>query len=210
MAQCGLGWEYTSGAILDTHDSQDDILPFFILKMTPVVGFPQVIAARPSCLDRIVFANMSCEKVNEPPPGKRRYVWWGNDPPSKRLKTILREEHERVSQAWEERFKAEQDAREKAAAAWERTIEAKVAWEEARRAHEVARDTLRRAESLADIARDQSCIIWESEQAAWRRTKEEIRELEGPPVIPDDDSDSSRVTLSLEQFGYSQTPFADS
>ena len=31
-----------------------------------------------------------------------------------------------------------------------------------------------------------------------RRTKEEIRELEGPPVIPDDDSDSRRVILSLE------------
>ena len=66
--------------------------------------------------------------------------------------------------------------------------------------------------SLADIARDQSCIIRECEQAApaGRRTKEEIRELEGPPVIPDDDSDASRVTLSLEQFGDSQTPFEDS
>ena len=180
---------------------------------------------------------------------------------------------ERLQQEWKARFKAEQEAREKAESTWERRSEAKVAWEEARRAHEVARDTLHREERLADIAREQSYISrafrvreetdqeaiqraqvrqeWkarfkaelearEKAESAWersyrekrltdiareqscisrareqaasagRRTKEEIRELEGPPVIPDDDSDSSRVTLSLDQFGDSQTPFEDS
>ena len=117
---------------------------------------------------------------------------------------------EKLQQEWKARFKAEQEAREKAESTWERRFEAKVAWEEARRAHEVARDKLREVESCADIERDQSFFIWEWEQDAWRRTKEEIIELEGPPVIPDDYSDSSRVTLSLEQFGDSQTPFEDS
>ena len=152
--------------------------------MTPVVGFPQVIAARPSCLDRIVFANMSfekvatmaldmfCESVNKPPPGKLcdqdpdalLDSRWRQDPPLNRLKTLLRvcgsvqEENERLLQEREGRLKAEQEARDKAESACESSIEAKVAWEEARRAHEVARDTLRREELLADIAREQSCI----------------------------------------------------
>ena len=116
---------------------------------------------------------------------------------------------ERLQQEWKARFKAEQEAREKAESAWERSIEAKVAWEEAGRAHEVARDTLRCAESLTDIARDNIPRDWQVASAG-RRTKEEIRELEGPLVIPDDDSDSSRVTLSVDQFGDSQTPFEDS
>ena len=139
-----------------------------------------------------------------------------------------------VQQEWKARFVAEQEAREKAESAWERSIEAKFAWEEARRAHEVARDSLRCAASLTDIARDNmprdSQVAAENPDeevvkrrirskrpadgtdfpaSAGRRANQEIRELEVPPVIPDDDSDSSRVTLSLDMFEDSQTPFED-
>ena len=144
--------------------------------------------------------------MNEPPPDKLcdqdpdalLDIRLRQDPPLRRLATLIpvlgatSEESARLIQEWggistvPQYFEAGKEARVKAESAWRAKKEAAtVPWEEARRAQQVASDTL-------------------------RRTKEEIRYLEGPPVIPDDDRDSSRVTLSLEQFEDSQTPFEDS
>ena len=127
---------------------------------------------------------------------------------------------------WSGRLKEEQEAREKAESAWKRSVEAKVAWEAARRAHEVARNTLRREEVLADIAREQSCISRAREQAASaeRRTnprdasagragrasrlhqQSDDSDSQSHPVIPDDDGMLALVSFLSDGQQDSQIP----